>query len=136
MFIIDTAGPDDFMYRFIGTRVDKAIGPSVTGKLISEFRSGRAKTEITDFFKRIVVDGVTGAMRTKLPSETYNWMEYLRFGLPVADNRTTPNKVIGVLLVETNENQLKNTQTMFEIEQTEQGRVERNFAPLPPQSSA
>ncbi len=130
VFIIDVAGEHDFRYRFMGTQVDRAIGQSVTGRLISEFRTGRTLIETIAFFRRIVEHHEMGVMRTHLPSETHEWMQYTRFGIPLADDHTTPNKVLGLLKVDVANNQHSPPPTVFEVEQDERGHVERHFAPV------
>ena len=128
VFIIDAEGPNDFRYRFLGTQVDLAIGRSVTGRLISEFRTGRTLVETIAFFRRIMENREMGVMRTQLPSETHEWMQYTRFGIPLADDHVTPNKIFGLLKVDVAVNHISAPPTVFEAEQDERGHVERHFA--------
>ncbi len=129
LFIIDAEGPRDFRYRYMGSKVDEIIGKAVTGQLFSDFRTGRTLEELIDFFRRMIERHEMGVIRTRLPSETHDWMIYLRAGIPIADDHVTPNKVIGFISAE-GHGDLSTAPTLVEAEQSEFGLVEKRYASI------
>lgn len=99
LFVIDRVG-QTFRYRYVGSDIDRHIGQSVTGKLFAEIRIGRVLSELDRFYLRVVEEGVFGVLTTRLQTETNAWRTYRHVALPVADDHRSPNKAVGLFLME------------------------------------
>lgn len=130
LFILDALPDGDFRYRFIGTKIDEHMGMSLTGRLFSDARSGRILREITQFFSRIVDTGQLGLLATRLPSEKFEWVRYTRFGLPLADDYETINKILGLYLFEPIREDAYQTPNVDDLDQSELGDVVYRFGDL------
>ncbi len=130
LYILDALPGPDFGYRFIGTKIDEHMGVSLTGKRFSQARSGRILHEITNFFSRIVDRGLLGLLATRLPSEKFEWVRYTRFGLPLADDHETVNKILGLYLFDPVREELDQTPNVDEMDQSELGEVVYQFGDL------
>lgn len=129
LFILDRVG-DTFRYRFMGTAIDQHVGMSLTGKLFTDVRRGPWQAEITKFFRDVLDNGCMGMLTTRIPSEIYGWRDYRRFGLPIADDGLTPNKVIGLFLIGQNDPKKPARRSVLEGENDGDGLVSSQFARL------
>ena len=130
LFILDAEPNRAFRYRFMGSSLDDHIGIALTGRTFSEHRSGRVLEEITNFFSRIIDGDVVGVMTSQLPSETVKWATYTRVGLPIADDHETPNKVLGIMLIEHGGSFIERAPSIFDGDIEERGHADQIFGML------
>jgi hypothetical protein len=130
LFILDVLDDHAFGYRFIGSRIDEHMGMSLTGKVFTQTRSGRVLREITAFFSRVVDQGVMGLLETRLPSERFEWVRYVRMALPLADDHQTVNKIVGLYLFEPTKEDAYDMPKIGDIDSEELGEVESRFGDL------
>lgn len=130
MFIIDLLENDDFLYRFMGSAIDQHLGASLTGRTFSDYRSGRVLQILMQFFLKVVKQPQMGILITQLDSETHEWVVYTRAALPIADDHQTPNKVIGLLLMQQSPDALLPAQKLLLAEKEQDGLVKSYYGTL------
>lgn len=132
LFILDVLGGGSFRYRFAGTRMEEHLGLGLTGKTLADHRSGRVLEEITEFYSRVSEEGLLGLLATRLPSDRFEWLRYIRLAMPIADDHSTVNKIIGLFLFEPVASDRRDLPTLRDIDDRELGMVKSRFGRLPP----
>lgn len=128
-FILDRVGAT-FRYRFMGSAIDQHVGMSLTGKLFTDVRTGQLLDVITKFFADTLDNGQMGLLTTRMPSEKHEWLTYRRIALPVADDHVSPNKVVGLFLMEKEDRSAPKRRSVLEGENAADGTVVSQYANL------
>jgi len=95
LFIMDVLPEGEFRYRFVGTEIDHHQSHSITGLLLSEFRSDETFENLRKLFGTSAEQGVIGYYRSQMKSETKEYVLYERLVLPIADDGVKVNKLLG-----------------------------------------